>query len=151
MSKKLDCALDIANRITRDYPQKWGDCYKVNSTVKYFLNKHFDGYPFARLWQITAELDREIPDSIGPNDEEMLTDEVSHVVLTVGKISKGAMLAIGMQDEVPDYEDFSRVFKGEHAAEITSVRIDDELGGSEPDRTLLAALEKEFKKSCGGK
>ena len=139
--------MDINNLINKvlnvchNYPQKWGDCYKVNSTEAKWLNNKIGGYRF-RIFQVEANLDREIYD----DDIIAYTDEPQHIIVVDsyinGKEYKGDRFH---PDENSKYYDFSNVFvddgKHDRECEILSITYIDELNG-EIDNDLLRELNE---------
>lgn len=122
--------VDIAMSVTRRYPQKWGDCYTVNTTVAYWLRKY--GFP-VRVLQVMGEFDTEIEDP-----ELGWTDRASHIVVWYTDTEKDEYI------NWEDIEDFSTVLN-EWDATMVEFAFDDDLGGKY-DRILMKLLDIELGK-----
>jgi len=131
----LDNLISIAKNVCDNYPQEWGDCYKINSTVAYWINKNLGEWRM-RIYQVRAELDCEIYD----DEETGYTDEPYHVIVVDGH-SKSDLSENGNfhPDRESKWYDFSNVFVGEREAEIVDIIYESELGG-EVDDDLLVKL-----------
>lgn len=132
-SDTLEQLIAIAEKVCSEYPQKWGDCYKVNSTVAYWINDILK-YFCARIWQVKVSLDREIYD----DRDTGYSDSVYHV-----------MLSFDLSDDWPEFEtlyDFSDVFTGDREAEIIDGEVIDDLGGTQ-DKKLRSKLDLAYKKA----
>jgi len=120
-STKVQHLIDKAMEITRNYPQKWGDCYKINSTAAYWLNKKLPEYNWRfQIWQVKAHLDGEIEDVV--DGEKIMTDEPDHILV---------------YDVMTDkYLDFSTVLDDVEVLEYEKI---DDMNGQE-DRKLMRLL-----------
>lgn len=71
--------LKKAYNVTENYPQNWGDCYQVNSTVALWLNKKINSNQF-QIWQAEITLAETIND-VEEDGIANLTDKPYHVVV----------------------------------------------------------------------
>ena len=136
-SASLDSVIEKVMKICHEYTQKWGDCYKVNSTAAFWLNKNINEWRY-RIYQVEAHLDCEIYD----DDIVGYTDEPLHVVVVdsfTGGIEKYKDMGFYPDDNSKWY-DFSNVFTGDRECEIEYLVYTDELGG-EIDEKLLELLK----------
>jgi hypothetical protein len=120
LAKRLvNCAMEV----TKSYPQKWGDCYKINSTAAYWLNSKMPKYNWRfEIWQVKAHLDGEIEDTI--DNEKVMTNEPDHVVV---------------YDTIAhEYYDFSTVLED---FQVFRYEFLDRLNGQE-DKKLMSLLNK---------
>lgn len=66
--------IEHAETVCYKYPQKWGDCHKINSTVAAWLNEKTGSSRFKAI-QIKAFLEGEV------DDDGKMTDSPHHVVV----------------------------------------------------------------------
>lgn len=134
--------VSIAYKITNNYPQKWGDCYVVNSTVAIWINIVL-GKKVLWVWQVKAHIDREIKDIY--DEGERYTSEPDHIICTKGERiavdKKGYWKEVGIEDK--GVFDFSNVFVDDKEAEIEYITFEDELGG-QIDGKLMKLLNNEL-------
>ncbi|MFW6008052.1 MAG: hypothetical protein ACOCP8_02195 [archaeon] len=122
-SKKTIKLMKKIDKIVKNYPQKWGDCLKINNTVKEFLNK-YSKEDFGLL-QIKIILHEENP----VNDPQIgETSEPSHIVVFL-KNNK----------DIKMWWDFSTVLG---LREIFDWEYQDIITLSKKDKKLYSILEK---------
>ena len=131
--KLLELLIEISKGVCDNYPQRWGDCYKVNSTVAYFINRHMKEV-VAKIWQVVVDTEDRIYD-----DEEVgYTNEVYHVMLTFNYNDDE------YYPEFDDLVDFSNVFVGKRETSYYDGKVVDDLNGQE-NKKLMKLLENKYK------